>query len=450
MIDQFLWEIVPYTRGAGIEIGEKRTFPHFQSVNPALVKQQSLDFVFCRDLGPNTKAVKDWWKLLKFGGHLVVIGHDCSDELDHYMRRRFDEHIDGQWEGAFQVYRRRQSGGRGFELKAKPEKTCAVVRLGAFGDGIQASTVLPYLKEQGYHITVYAQPNTYEVLKHDPHIDEFYIQDPGQVPGEFLMEFWDHERAKYDKWVNLSESVEGELLPNRDKLIFDWPHEARHMLCNVNYSEVTHAIAGVPLPIRQAFYPSDEERAWAKKQREKIGPCVVYSMAGSGINKIWPHMDALIARIMIATKSMKVILAGDAESRDALALPWAKEPRVLIKAGEWSIRQAMAFCERADMVIGPETGLLNACAMMETPKLVFLSHSSQENLTKHWVNTIALEPTGVSCYPCHKLIYNWNECRKDEATGTAACQAAIGIDQAWVAMDQLFLRVRQSRQQEAA
>jgi len=206
VIDSFLWELVRYTRGSGIEIGEKKTFPHFQQVSHALVKAQSLDFVFCRDLGPKTAAVKDWWRLLKFGGYLVVIGHDCEHELDHFMRVRHEEVIEEQWEGAFQVYQRRQTGGRGYVLPVKHEKTCAVVRLGAFGDGLQAASILPHLKEQGYHITFYAQPASHEVLKHDPHIDEFYIQDPGQVPGEFLMAFWDHERAKYNKWVNLSES----------------------------------------------------------------------------------------------------------------------------------------------------------------------------------------------------------------------------------------------------
>ena len=448
MIDSFLWELVRYTRGSGIEIGEKKTFPHFQQVSPALVKAQSLDFVFCRDLGPKTAAVKDWWRLLKFGGYLVVIGESCEDQLDHYMRVRFDAVDDSAWPGIFQVYQRRQNGGKGYVLPRERKKTCAVVRLGAFGDGLQAASILPHLKEEGYHITFYAQPASYEVLKHDPHIDEFYIQDPGQVPGEFLNEFWEHEKAKYDRWINLSESVEGELLPNHERLCFDWPQQARHMLCNVNYSELTHAIAGVPLPVRQKFYASQEEKAWAAKQKEKIGPCIVYSLSGSGINKIWPYMDALIARVMLASKSFKVVLAGDEESRQALAMPWVNEPRVLIKAGEWSIRQAMAFCEQADMVIGPETGLLNACAMMDTPKVVFLSHSSHENLTKHWKNTISLCPDQgkVACYPCHKLIYNWSECNRDSNTGVSACQSAISVEHAWNAIDELFRR----RNQEAA
>lgn len=447
MIDSFLWEIVRYTRGQGVEAGEKRTFPHFQNANPALIKQQSLDFVFIRDL-ENPKAVSDWWKLLKYGGHLVVVGKDCGEHLDHYTRHRFDAVDDSAFPGLFQVYERRQAGGRNVPMNIKAGKTCAVVRLGAFGDGIQASTILPALKAEGYHITFYAHPSSYEVLKHDPHIDEFYVQDPGQVPGAFLWEFWDHEKAKYDRWINLSESVEATLLPNHERQVFHWAHEARHRVCNHNYLEITHELAGVPLPIRQAFYPSAEERAWAKKQREKIGPCIVYSMAGSGINKVWPYMDALIARVMLASKTFKVILAGDAETRDALAGPWANEPRVLIKAGEWSIREAMAFCEVADMVIGPETGLLNACGTMDVPKVVFLSHSSEENLTKHWRKTAALSAK-VGCYPCHKLIYNWHECNKDSQTGLAACQAGISVEQAWNAMDDQFRRAREQHKAAA-
>jgi hypothetical protein len=60
-----------------------------------------------------------------------------------------------------------------------------------------------------------------------------------------------------------------------------------------------------------------------------------------------------------------------------------------------------ALAQVADVVVGQETGLLNAVAMEPMRKVVLLSHSTHENLTKHWVNTEAL--TGdVPCYPCHR------------------------------------------------
>jgi len=87
--------------------------------------------------------------------------------------------------------------------------------------------------------------------------------------------------------------------------------------------------------------------------------------------------------------------------------------------------------------MGPETGILNSVAMMPTPKLVWLSHSSVENLTKHWVNTVALQPSECPCYPCHQLHYNFEFCTRDdrEAGGPLAlCQVNIDADIAWEAL----------------
>ena len=57
-----------------------------------------------------------------------------------------------------------------------------------------------------------------------------------------------------------------------------------------------------------------------------------------------------------------------------------------------------------------------------------LSHSSNENLTRDWVNTAALEAP-VACHPCHR-IHNAAAalCAKDTNTGAAACMASYGAD----------------------
>jgi ADP-heptose:LPS heptosyltransferase len=102
----------------------------------------------------------------------------------------------------------------------------------------------------------------------------------------------------------------------------------------------------------------------------------------------------------------------------------------------------MAFAEVADLVIGTETGLLNAAGHMDTPKIITLSHSSQEMLTKHWVNVVQLEqPQGVGCskHPCRQLhggsgANPWDDCPKHEETGTALCQFHITADMMWDAI----------------
>ena len=117
---------------------------------------------------------------------------------------------------------------------------------------------------------------------------------------------------------------------------------------------------------------------------------------------------------------------------------WDEEKRVTKTSGKWAIRQTLAFLEHADLVIGPETGVLNAASHMPMTKIVFLSHSSCENLTRDWTNTFAAFSEHTDCPgrsagvpACHQMHYNWNHCKKDEATQTAQCQADIQVEEVW-------------------
>ena len=108
------------------------------------------------------------------------------------------------------------------------------------------------------------------------------------------------------------------------------------------------------------------------------------------------------------------------------------------RSGKFSIRESLVFMSVADMAIGPETGLMNAAAQLAYPKVVFLSHSSDENLTRDWVNVHPLASENTTCPgrgnnespACHQLHYQWEHCKKTEA-GVAQCQADIAPDQAY-------------------
>lgn len=307
----------------------------------------------------------------------------------------------------------------------KPEKTCAVVRYGAFGDLIQASSLYPILKKQGYHITLYTTEGGNEIALNDPHIDKIIIQGTEQVPNLALPLFWKALKAKYDKFINLSESVEGTLLALEGRAPHGWPHALRHKMLNVNYNEFMHDLAGLPYEFSQKFYPTDFEKSWAVGEKKRIGGKVIlWSLSGSAVHKTWPYLDNVIARLMMDNPEAKVVLVGD-ELCQLLEQGWENEPRVIRRSGKWSIRQSLAFAQVADIVVGPETGLMNAVGFEDMPKVIMLSHSSVENLTKHWKNTVSLEAKNTVCFPCHQMHYSFDFCFQDEKTGTARCQADI-------------------------
>lgn len=363
------------------------------------------------------------------------------DLLENQERNQNDEY------SFFQVYLKTPFGKqRQPWVFPKPKKTAAITRFGAFGDLIQTASIAAALKADGYHVTLFCETRGYAIAKNDKSYDRFIIQDKDQVPNAQLGPFWEYWKKKFDRWVNLSESVECSCLAMPERIAGQWPHAMRHKHFNMNYLEFMHDIAGTNykwFAKDQKFVATPEEAQWAKAQKAAFkGIVILYAVAGSAVHKVWPHMDVLFARLLTATDAT-IITVGD-EKAAMLEAGWAQEARIVKQSGKWTIRQSLAFSQVADIVMGPETGVFNAPAFIpEVAKVVFLSHSSPNNLTRDWKNTTALEPVGVHCYPCHKMIYNWDQCwqSKDEkgvAEGVAMCAKSITPDMAWQALCQVI------------
>ena len=151
-------------------------------------------------------------------------------------------------------------------------------------------------------------------------------------------------------------------------------------------------------------------------------------------------MHNAMARILTETH-FHIVTVGN-EVSVLLEQGWENEPRITRTAGKWSIRETLAFLPYCDFVIGPETGVLNAAGMMNIPTIVFLSHSSENNFSKYCKNTYSLapDPADCPCYPCHKMIYGWESCVRDD-TG-ALCQTQISLDTFW----ETFLRALENQE----
>ena len=481
------YEIVQYTRGKVLDLGcgPWKTYPHFIGVDTHeewvgdpwdsditadctklhLFASNSMEAVFSSHLLEHVKhplkVLKEWWRVVKLEGYLILylphkdfypkrgeIGYNLDHEQDflpndiiEYMEEvgtgwdlvRNEERNEDDEYSFFQVYRKKPGKKQTQSYKdEKPEKTCGIVRYGGFGDMVQMSSVLPELKKQGYHITVYITPKGYDVVKDDPSIDEFFIQDNEQVPNQELTPFWKVQASKHDKWINLSESVEGTWLAIPGRTQHLWTNKVRQKVMDFNYIEFTHLMADVPFKPATKFFPTEKEKKWARKFRSKYnGPVLMWTLSGSSVHKTWPYLDQAIARLMTES-AFHILLVGD-HLCEILEYGWEKEPRVIPLSGKLSIRQTLTLAEECDLVIGPETGVMNSISMNSVPKMIFLSHSSVNNLTRDWVNCASLMPENCECYPCHKLIYGFQHCSRDEETGVSECQAKISMEQFWSA-----------------
>lgn len=509
------YRIVPFTRGRGLDLGcgPWKVWPHaigvdnFAEWDPSLVgpwrpdvtcdvtdlapfADKTMDYVFSSHVLEHiddAKAVlREWWRVIKPGGYLVLYlphalfypnmgekgsnpdhRHDfLPDDVEALMfGMAYDlvvrEERGGGDEYSFLMVFQKLSGSRkrrSFEETRATGPRALVIRYGGIGDILQASSVLPALKEQGFHITFNTTPSGQNLLRHDPHIDDWWIQDKDQVPNQELGAYWESLGREFDRIVNLSESVEGTLLAIPGRRTHSMSKAARHALLDVNYFDFVHALADVPPGPRQKFYLSEQERQKVKALRARIGgaPLIVWALAGSSVHKVWPWLDVAVDSILHRTDA-HILFVGDQGCAalehgvlQSLAMKYVglgydkshkmdmqeilrrlSEGRTIgcrlhLSSGVMPIRDALAHACMADIVIGPETGILNGVAFEpEVRKIVMLSHSSPKNLTRDWKNAFVVAPTATPCYPCHRLHYTRDFCPEDPNTGASICAAAI-------------------------
>jgi ADP-heptose:LPS heptosyltransferase len=497
------WEVAPYLRGRGVDLGAGtfKVLPHVISVDNGNHEQfghtiqpdvrvetcekmdifasQSMDFVYSSHLLEHITnwqaALHEWWRLVKVGGFMILylphkdfypnVGQPGAnpdhkqdflpkDIIDVMSERKGWDLIECQERNEdmeysmLLIFKKLQSKATDQSWQmTKPEKTALVCRFGAYGDLLQSSSVWTSLSKQGYHITLMTSNPGADIITEDPYISKIMLLDKDQVPNAHLGDFWAWQAKKYTKFINLSESVEGTFLamPKRTAHAV-WHPALRHKYMNHNYVQHQHELAGVPYELRVKFHTTLDERAWARKTRARMGKFVVlWSLAGSSVHKTWAGLDAIIAALMLNYKEVDVVLCGGPEAY-ILEAGWEKESRVVKTCGKWSIRQTLSFAMDADLVIGPETGVLNAVATEAMPKVVFLSHSTEENLTRDWTNTVSLQSKGTKCKgrgddeapACHMMHYGWEHCTQDKETGTAQCQSDISKEEVYWHLEQFI------------
>lgn len=301
-------------------------------------------------------------------------------------------------------------------------KKALVVRLGAYGDMIQISPLLRKLKEDGYYVSVYTKKRAQPVLLHNPRVDEIIIHDDTIKPEE-LPELYKKLETQCDRFINLSGSIEGGLLKIQGTMEYEWPKWKRHVECNVNYVDRTMSVGGYESKgeATELFFSLTEERQAKKlKQKHKGKFFILWALAGSSYHKAYPYAEYVARAILNAHEDVVIYTVGDAFTQ---LIEW-QHPRTHNASDLWSIRKTMSMTKYADLVIGPETGVLNAAGCFDTPKIIFLSHSTEENLSKYWKNVNPIIPS-VDCYPCHRLIYENEQCELEPGIKSPICASRI-------------------------
>ncbi len=323
-----------------------------------------------------------------------------------------------------------------------------VCRFGAYGDVAQAATVCAALKKAGHWVVFLCSHPSSEIVALDPNIDELITIMQDTVPVQWLGYFWMWIEKKYRggmRLVNLTESVEQSLLAVAGNVKYVWPPKARHAMMNLNYLEQQYAVANVPYESPTfEFHETPEEAKWASEEMKRMNKAgitrvIMWALAGSSrLHKIYPHADVIWQHVLQYYKNWGIVTLGDASCAE-LEAGFEGEPRVWKTSGKWTMRQVCAMLRYAHVVVGPETGIMSIAAFMPMPKLVFLSHSTVENLTRDWTRTTSLWAPGTHCPgrgenevpACHKMHTSFEGCRRNDEFGTAQCVAEIKPEWVW-------------------
>lgn len=412
-------------------------------------------------------VLNEWWRKIKPGGHLILY---CPD-ADFYPRSgtpgsNKQHKVDLYWQDVWKIVKKFGNAKKvhasrhnesneyswllvikkkfdyvkkirdmlmpskdgkdkiTFPRQRKAKKECLIIRYGAIGDAVWVTPVLKQLKKDGYHIVYNCSDYSAQILKLNPNIDEFLIQAKGAIPNDDLGPYWETISRRFDKVINFSESIERTLLKCEGRSGFRWSHEKRHQLCNKNYIDHTMTCAGYPdiKGAKPELHFSEIEEGLAKhlRNRNKDKFLILWALSGSSHHKVYPWAPYVAGSLNNNYEDIRIFTVGDYYCK---ILEWQmKNTRNC--SGNWTIRQAAIMAKYADLVIGPETGVLNAASCWDTPKIIFLSHSSEENLTKHWTNTTVMTPPDCDCYPCHRLHYS-DSCPKGPKGLTAKCAENI-------------------------
>lgn len=324
-----------------------------------------------------------------------------------------------------------------------------IARFGGIGDDLIAASPAYALKKKGLKVEMITAEPCYTVFENNPHIDKLSVKSKREISGANMMEWqkWFFGRSdEYDSFAHLSHSCESALAFFPDQTAFYWPTEVRRRIANRNYLEFVHDIAGVPYDFAPLYYSSKEEVVKALETKNAVSkdgkPVVCWSISGTRLDKIHPHLPGMVARV-IKELDVHIVLMGapgknfedakkiqafvkDTNGTDAgmhLAISSTDPPN-------WPIRRSLSFAQVCDLVVTVDTGLAWSVAFAQMPKIVMLSHASPENITKHWINTTTLtaDQGRVPCWPCHRLHNSQDTCVPNKDNSGAACITDISVE----------------------
>ena len=320
------------------------------------------------------------------------------------------------------------------EFTTDADKFALLIRYGAIGDMVYASPLPRLLKNDGYYVVVNTQRQGLSVLKDNPYIDEFWFQEKNVIPHQNLDAYWKALSEGFDNVINLTQSIEVTLLKTPQQ--GNYNEDNIKEIHDVNYYDHTMKLAGYDQNgLKGEIYFTEQEEEYAKEFMEpyKGKFTVLVVPVGSSISKAYPYWPFIFVPHLEVNgrypanyglydeiPDLITITTGDDTSR---LLEW-NHPQNHRGAGKLSIRETLLLTKYVDLVIGPDTGFLQAAGCFDTPKICLFGHTTRNNIAKYWTNDYSIE-SPAECAPCYNMIYSLKQCKTDEYWRTCKCMVDL-------------------------
>ena len=278
------------------------------------------------------------------------------------------------------------------------------------------------LRSEGFEVDVAVWPLNEAVYAFNPYVKNlvYYPEADDYLPWKEELE------KKYHRIVYLGDTLEVKYLHRTDNFLGPIPslEERRAAAAGQNYINETVRTAGFDVKPGQFFLPelytSPEEEKILDRYRQELTTdgrkIVFWNISGSTKNKTivrgFKYIEQVLAQV---PDSIHWIVDGFAS--EYANMP--KDPRV--KHASWDLRTSLLLTQLADVVIGPESALVNAAGAYDTPKVIFYSHSAPENLGAGYKNHYPICPN-CYCHPCYLLTLNWQDVWDKSARAAARHQ----------------------------
>lgn len=302
-------------------------------------------------------------------------------------------------------------------------KKALVIRWGAIGDMVFVTPIPRLLKEQGYYVVVNCQRPGLIIMQHNPYIDEFWFQESKAIDPTKYDDYWKLIEAGFDKVINLTQSIEGDLLQFPSYM--NSMRERKDEREDDNFIDYTLEFAGFKeRGLRPEIYFNEQEEVETQKFMEEFKDkfVVLVVLMGSSISKAYPWWPFIFNETTLYKDMPELITITTGDEWGRL-LEW-DHPQNVRGASTLSVRKSIALAKYANLVIGPDTGILNGAGAFDVPKICLLGQTSWNNICKYWENDYSVKSPS-KCSPCYRIVYNREQCNVDPVTQGQLCMKEL-------------------------